>query len=156
MQPGFMTVMEVAKVMRVSKMTVYRLVHSGEIPSVRLGRSFRIAKKDVEAYLENAKYETTSYADKVNAPLSEATAAALKDELASGNYARFRKTRPEKIQHFEMTEEEFEEGKRLSLARLGLTYEELEAMANDRGGNFTSTAAHVLWVAIGGGYGKEG
>ena len=30
----FMTVAEVAAVMRVSKMTVYRLVHSGELPAV--------------------------------------------------------------------------------------------------------------------------
>ena len=28
--------------MRVSKMTVYRLVHSGELPAVRVGRSFRV------------------------------------------------------------------------------------------------------------------
>ena len=27
--------------MRVSKMTVYRLVHNGELPAVRVGRSFR-------------------------------------------------------------------------------------------------------------------
>ena len=33
----FLTVAEVASMMRVSKMTVYRLVHSGEMPSVRVG-----------------------------------------------------------------------------------------------------------------------
>jgi excisionase family DNA binding protein len=38
----FLTVAEVATVMRVSKMTVYRLVHSGELASVRVGRSFRV------------------------------------------------------------------------------------------------------------------
>jgi predicted DNA-binding transcriptional regulator AlpA len=32
----FLTVAEVADLMRVSKMTVYRLVHSGELPAVRL------------------------------------------------------------------------------------------------------------------------
>jgi hypothetical protein len=58
-------------------------------------------------------------------------------------------------QYFEMTREGFEEAARLSLERLGLTYAELEAMARDRGGNFTSAAAHSLWVAIGGGYGDE-
>jgi predicted DNA-binding transcriptional regulator AlpA len=31
----FLTVAEVAALMRVSKMTVYRLVHSGELPAVR-------------------------------------------------------------------------------------------------------------------------
>ncbi len=38
----FLTVQEVADTMRVSSMTVYRMVHSGEIPAIRFGRSFRI------------------------------------------------------------------------------------------------------------------
>jgi excisionase family DNA binding protein len=55
-QVQFLTVAEVAKVMRVSKMTVYRLVHSGELPAARVGRSFRVAERDVHAYLEHAYY----------------------------------------------------------------------------------------------------
>lgn len=43
----FLTVAEVATVMRVSKMTVYRLVHSGELPAVRFGRSFRVPESAV-------------------------------------------------------------------------------------------------------------
>ena len=35
----FLTVAEVASIMRVSKMTVYRLVHSGELEAIRVGRS---------------------------------------------------------------------------------------------------------------------
>ncbi len=38
----FLTVAEVADIMRVSKMTVYRLVHAGELPAVRFGRSYRV------------------------------------------------------------------------------------------------------------------
>lgn len=53
----FLTVAEVAKVMRVSKMTVYRLVHSGELPAVRVGRSFRVPETAVNAYLEQAYVE---------------------------------------------------------------------------------------------------
>lgn len=55
-QVQFLTVAEVAKVMRVSKMTVYRLVHAGELPAARVGRSFRVAERDVHAYLESAYY----------------------------------------------------------------------------------------------------
>ncbi|MCK9919842.1 helix-turn-helix domain-containing protein [Microbacteriaceae bacterium K1510] len=44
----FLTVAEVADVMRVSKMTVYRLVHSGELPAVRFGRSFRVPASAVD------------------------------------------------------------------------------------------------------------
>ena len=47
----FLTVAEVAAVMRVSKMTVYRLVHSGDLASVQVGRSFRIPERAVHDYL---------------------------------------------------------------------------------------------------------
>ena len=50
----FLTVAEVASVMRVSKMTVYRLVHSGELPAVRVGRSFRVSEQDVNEYLRTS------------------------------------------------------------------------------------------------------
>ncbi len=43
----FLTVAEVAELMRVSKMTVYRLVHSGELPAIRFGRSYRVPESAV-------------------------------------------------------------------------------------------------------------
>jgi excisionase family DNA binding protein len=52
----FLTVAEVAAVMRVSKMTVYRLVHNGELPAVRVGRSFRVTEDDVDEYLRKSFY----------------------------------------------------------------------------------------------------
>ena len=57
-QVKFLTVAEVAAMMRVSKMTVYRLVHSGEMPAVRVGRSFRVPEKAVHDYLDGAFIET--------------------------------------------------------------------------------------------------
>jgi len=54
----FLTVAEVASVMRVSKMTVYRLVHAGELPAVRVGRSFRVPEKAVHEYLRDSYIET--------------------------------------------------------------------------------------------------
>ena len=50
----FLTVAEVASIMRVSKMTVYRLVHGGDLPAVRVGRSFRVPERAVHAYLSGA------------------------------------------------------------------------------------------------------
>jgi len=47
----FLTVAEVADMMRVSKMTVYRMVHSGELPAIRFGRSFRVPESAVPAVL---------------------------------------------------------------------------------------------------------
>lgn len=43
----FLTVAEVADTMRVSRMTVYRLVHSGQLPAIRFGRSFRVPESAV-------------------------------------------------------------------------------------------------------------
>ncbi len=42
--------------MRVSKMTVYRLVHGGDLPAVRVGRSFRVLEEDVNEYLRKSFY----------------------------------------------------------------------------------------------------
>jgi excisionase family DNA binding protein len=53
----FLTVAEVAALMRVSKMTVYRMVHAGEMPAVRVGRSFRVPEKAVHDYLRAAFIE---------------------------------------------------------------------------------------------------
>jgi excisionase family DNA binding protein len=47
----FLTVREVATLLRVSSMTVYRLIKAGELPAVRVGRSFRVAEVDVDRYL---------------------------------------------------------------------------------------------------------
>lgn len=53
----FLTVAEVAAMMRVSKMTVYRLVHAGELPAVRVGRSFRVPEMAVHGYLESSYFD---------------------------------------------------------------------------------------------------
>ena len=53
----FLTVAEVAEMMRVSKMTVDRLVHAGDLPAVRVGRSFRVHEKAVSDYLSNSVYD---------------------------------------------------------------------------------------------------
>ena len=54
---SFLTVAEVASLMRVSKMTVYRLVHAGDLPAVRVGRSFRVPEEAVRRYLRDSFVE---------------------------------------------------------------------------------------------------
>jgi len=46
-----LTVNEVAKILRVSNMTVYRLVKGKQIPAIRVGKNYRIKEMDVEKYL---------------------------------------------------------------------------------------------------------
>jgi len=53
----FLTVAEVAAIMRVSKMTVYRLVHNGDLDAVRVGRSFRVKEDDVHVYLRKSFFD---------------------------------------------------------------------------------------------------
>lgn len=48
----FLTVREVADLMRVSTMTVYRLIKAGELRAARVGRSYRLREVEVESYLD--------------------------------------------------------------------------------------------------------
>ena len=47
----FLTVAEVAELMRVSTMTVYRLIKGGDLAAVRVGKSYRVREDDVDRYL---------------------------------------------------------------------------------------------------------
>ena len=47
----FLTVAEVADIMRVSTMTVYRLIKASELRAVRVGKSYRLVEDDVDRYL---------------------------------------------------------------------------------------------------------
>jgi excisionase family DNA binding protein len=51
---AYMTIAEVAAALRVSKMTVYRLVKSHALASVRFGKSYRIPETAVEEYIRQA------------------------------------------------------------------------------------------------------
>ena len=50
-QSRFLTVAEVAGMLRVSTMTVYRLIKAGNLAAVRVGKSYRVREDDVDRYL---------------------------------------------------------------------------------------------------------
>ncbi len=52
-RPRLLTPNEVAEALRVSSMTVYRLIKAGDLPAARIGKSFRIREEDVDAYLQS-------------------------------------------------------------------------------------------------------
>jgi excisionase family DNA binding protein len=54
----FLTVAEVADLLRVSSMTVYRLIEAGELRALRVGKSFRIGEDDLEQFL-GSRYTQT-------------------------------------------------------------------------------------------------
>lgn len=49
-----LTVAEVADHMRVSSMTVYRLIKSGSLKAVRVGKNYRIRANDLDSYLHSS------------------------------------------------------------------------------------------------------
>ena len=52
-----LTVGEVAATMRVSNMTVYRLIKNGDLPALRVGKNYRIRESDVDVYLSDRSVE---------------------------------------------------------------------------------------------------
>ena len=53
-----LTVGEVATLMRVSNMTVYRLIKSGQLAAIRVGKNYRIRRGDVDRYLDERAVRT--------------------------------------------------------------------------------------------------
>lgn len=51
------TTEEIAKLLRISKLTVYDLIKKGDLPAYRVGRQMRVDASDLEAYKAKAKGE---------------------------------------------------------------------------------------------------
>lgn len=59
--PEIMTVEQVASYLQLSKMTVYKYIREGKLPAAKIGKSYRIQRSDVEAFLEGAKQGRTGH-----------------------------------------------------------------------------------------------
>jgi len=55
--PGLLSIPELCQQLGMGKSWVYRRLCSGEIPSVKLGRSIKVKLEDLEEYLENHRYQ---------------------------------------------------------------------------------------------------
>jgi len=51
----YLKVPEVAAVLRIARSRAYELVGEGEIPSVRIGRSVRVSRRELERWLEGQR-----------------------------------------------------------------------------------------------------
>jgi excisionase family DNA binding protein len=51
----FLTTEDVLGCLKVNARTLYRLIRSGELPAVRIGRQWRIRQSDFEAWLERQR-----------------------------------------------------------------------------------------------------
>jgi excisionase family DNA binding protein len=55
-QPEFLKVPEVAKELRIARSRAYELVANGTIPAVKIGRSVRVSRRELERWLEEQRY----------------------------------------------------------------------------------------------------
>ena len=53
MEAEILTVEEVSRLLRISRAKAYGLIASGELPSIRMGRSVRVRRDRLEAWLDD-------------------------------------------------------------------------------------------------------
>jgi excisionase family DNA binding protein len=53
--PAFLTTEEVLDYLKVNPRTIYRLIRTGELPAVRIGRLWRFKRTDVDDWLERQR-----------------------------------------------------------------------------------------------------
>jgi excisionase family DNA binding protein len=61
---GFLTPEEVAKILRVNVLTVYGYIRNDSLNAVRLGRNYRIARRDFAAFVESKRTQKTGAVEK--------------------------------------------------------------------------------------------
>ena len=49
---AFLTVQEASRILSISDYSVYKLIHSGKLPAVQLGRRFKIKAEDLIRYVD--------------------------------------------------------------------------------------------------------
>ncbi len=54
----YLKVPEVAGVLRIARSRAYELVADGEIPSIRIGRSVRVNRRELDRWLEGRRHHS--------------------------------------------------------------------------------------------------
>ncbi|MGG4146004.1 helix-turn-helix transcriptional regulator [Paenibacillus algorifonticola] len=82
------TTEEIAKLLKISKLTVYDLIKKGDLPSYRVGKQMRIDASDLEAYKLRAKgLQASAPAGKSTAPQQQGAPYANALDLSDRNAA---------------------------------------------------------------------
>ena len=55
MDRKFLTVNEVADILRVSKLTIWRYIEAGKLPAYKVGRDWRIDQEEFEKFLQSRR-----------------------------------------------------------------------------------------------------
>ncbi len=54
MDTNFLTAVEIAKILKISKALAYRLISQGKIPSIRFGKTVRVNTDDLQKFVEDS------------------------------------------------------------------------------------------------------
>jgi len=54
----YMAIEDVAEMLGVNYQLIYRLIRSGDLPAIRLGRIYRVTQEDLNTYLKKQKTST--------------------------------------------------------------------------------------------------
>lgn len=57
---SFLTTEEVLAYLKVTPRTIYRLIRSGELPAVRIGRQYRFRRTDLDGWLDRQRTTAAS------------------------------------------------------------------------------------------------
>lgn len=66
--PDLLTVAQVAEYLQLNRMTVYKYIREGRIPASRIGKSYRVRRQDLEAFLEASRLSPRAPAPQVSQP----------------------------------------------------------------------------------------
>ncbi len=55
MDRKFLTVNEVADILRVSKLTIWRYIEAGKLPAYKVGRDWRVDESEFEKFLQTRR-----------------------------------------------------------------------------------------------------
>lgn len=64
--PDIMQVEDVMAFLQIGRSTMYQLLRSGEFPSIRIGRKYRIPKKYLLSYLDQGCYNSGMEAHRIS------------------------------------------------------------------------------------------
>ena len=57
---SFLTTEEVLTYLKVTPRTIYRLIRTGELPAVRIGRQWRFRRHDLDRWLDRQQHSASS------------------------------------------------------------------------------------------------
>jgi excisionase family DNA binding protein len=81
MNTNFLTVIEIASILKISKALAYRLIANGEIPSIRFGRTVRVKTEALDEFIEKNSSTSISQSSPEN-PSPQANLSGILAKVA--------------------------------------------------------------------------